>query len=763
MAENKFIVRMSVRAVVETTLHESDLSTAAGAAKRMREGAAAHRARQSGALELDATYRAETALSADFASGGLILRVSGRADGIFSRPDGVQVIEEIKLGSVSNALIPAHRAQAAMYGHMLCAKEGLRQAALRVLYVDTQGNKLVSYDETLTAAELEEAFVSLCLPAAENLKKRIDKTVQRDESLAELAFPFDGYREGQRTFAANVYVAIRDRKRLFAQAPTGIGKTMAALYPALRALVEGKCGRIVFLTARTTGRKSAMDAMRILRSRGALASALEIAAKDKVCPMEVRDCRPELCPYAKGFYDRLPVALDEALGIPLLDRGTVAELAQRHMVCPFELSLSLTAQSDVVICDYNYVFDPVVALDTLMRAPGGVSLLIDEAHQLAPRVQEEYSACISMEALREIRREAGKALGRKSALYRAMTAAIGELKAIAQEEAFVEDSMTQPPDSLRDAMRAVQEAAGDALAAGAGKSALDAFSLASAYLLADSCFDDRYAVSCEGEEKKASLSLLCLSAEKVIYEKTKRAKGAAFFSATLAPFDASRRLLGSDEEDACLLLPSPFDPTQLDVRIAPIDIRYSVREKTAPDVAQAIAAHLSAHAGNTMIFFPSYAYMQRIYEIILGMDSVPEGMLLSEKRGMTEEERSAILGVFEGEARAVLFAILGGSFSEGVDLPGERLKNVIVVSTGMPQPDARIRRTQAYYDVLGEDGFFMTMTLPGMVRVIQATGRLIRTVCDTGSLLLIDSRFRWPKVRTLLEGTLIGDALKKTT
>ncbi|MBR5288305.1 MAG: ATP-dependent DNA helicase [Clostridia bacterium] len=761
MAEKKNVVRMSVRAVVETTLHESDLSTSACAAKRMREGAAAHRARQSGAAAMDASYRAETALSADFDHDSLTLRVAGRADGIFTREDGVQVIEEIKLGSEQAELVPAHRAQAAMYGHMLCQKEQLEQAALRILYVDTQGQALAGYDETLSAAELEAVFRSLCLPAAQLAAETQARAAQRDASLCALDFPFEHYREGQRKFAANVYVAIRDKKRLFAQAPTGIGKTMAALYPALRALGEGKCARIVFLTARTTGRKSAMDAMARLQSRGAQACAVEIAAKDKLCPQETRDCRPEVCPYARGFYDRLPSALRDAAAHLLLTRDEISRLAAAHTVCPFELSLALAAQSDVVVGDYNYVFDPVVALDALLHVPGGAALLVDEAHQLSPRVQEEYSAAIHADTLRDIRREAGSSLGRKQPLYRALTGAIRTLKELAAQESFAADSMTGPPPALREAMSKVQAAAGDALAQGAGKPALNAFSLSSGYLLADSCFDEHYAVVCEGEGKRASLSLLCLNAAKVIQDKTKRARGTVFFSATLAPFDAAKRLLGSGEGDACLALASPFDPAQLDARVLPIDIRYAVREKTAPDVAAAILRHIRTHPGNTLVFFPSYAYMARIHELMLGMDDCPDIALEKERRGMTEEEKNALLGAFAADSPTALLAVLGGAFSEGVDLPGDQLKNVVIVSTGMPQPDARIARTQAYYDAQEEDGFFMTMTLPGMIRVIQAAGRLIRTDSDTGSLLLIDSRFGWPKVRALLEGTLIGDALER--
>lgn len=759
--ELKSIVRVSVRAVVETTMHESDLAPASGAARRMREGAAAHRARQSGAKEMEISYRAETALAAVYEAKRLSLRVTGRADGIFLGMDGVQVIEEIKLGAQNAPLIPAHRAQAAMYGHMLCQKDALERVGLRVLYVDAQGGKMACYEEVCTSEALEQEFNALCAPVAAWEEKRLVRKAGRDTSLMKLSFPFDSYRAGQRKFAANVYVALRDQRRLFAQAPTGIGKTMAALYPALLALKEGHCGRVLFLTARTTGRRSAMEAMTRLSERGARVMTVEIAAKDKICPQESRDCRPEFCPFARGFYDRLPAALDDAAERSLLGREEIAALAQRHAVCPFELSLELAQLADVVIGDYNYVFDPVAAIDALMQAAGGAALLVDEAHQLAPRVQDAYSARLSLGELKEIRREAGRAFGRKAALYRAMTDAIDVLKALSREDVFTADAIAAPPQALHGAMTLVQQAAGEALSIGGGKPAMDAFSLACQYLLAESHFGAQYAVSCSGAEKQTCLELLCLSAAEEILSKTKRAKGTAFFSATLAPFEASKRLLGSAEGDACLNLPSPFDPAQLDARILPIDIRYAARERTAPDVAKAIVDHLHAHSGHTIVFFPSYAYMKRIGEILLGMDDLPESELLIETRGMAEEEKNALLRAFEDkDERVVLLAVLGGAFSEGVDLPGERLKNVIVVSTGIPQPDARMKRTQAYYDARGEDGFFMTMTLPGMVRVIQAAGRLIRTAEDTGSLLLIDSRFAWPKTRALLAGTLIGDALE---
>ena len=430
---SKPVARISVRAVVETTLHESDLTPAASSAQRMQEGAIAHRARQSSAQERE--YRKEVALSADYEGEALTLHVSGRADGIFLREDGVTVIEEIKLGAPDQPLIPAHRAQAAVYGHMLlCDEPEMEAVCLRVLYVDARGGALAMYEEEPSRERLRAEFETLCAAACAWEERKLARRQARDATLENLPFPFGTYRAGQRKFAANVYVALRDRKRLFAQAPTGIGKTMAALYPTLRAIGEGKCSRAVFLAARTTGRRSAMDAMDLLTGAGADAMTAEITAKDKICPREVRDCRPEHCAFAAGFYDRLPGALLEALGMQRLGRGEIAALAQRHRVCPFELSLEIAMLSDVVVCDYNYVFDPMVAMDRLMSGPGGACLLVDEAHQLAPRVRDAYSAVVSLDELSRLRRETGRALGRKNPLYRAQTRAIAAMKELAQAD-----------------------------------------------------------------------------------------------------------------------------------------------------------------------------------------------------------------------------------------------------------------------------------------------------------------------------------------
>ena len=647
-------IRVSVRAVVEMTLHESDLSPAALSARRMREGAAAHRLRQGEGARTERAYRAETALSADYESGTLTLHVAGRADALLEREDGMAVVEEIKLGEAGSPLHEAHRAQAAMYGHMLCARERLEAVCLRVLYVDASGGALACYEQEVAAQALRAEFDALCAPCAAWEEKKLLRQRARDESLAALPFPFAAYRAGQRRFAGSVYVAVRDRKRLFAQAPTGIGKTMAALYPALRALGEGLCARVLFLTARTTGRRSAMDALARLGEAGARLLCVELAAKDRVCAMERRDCRPEVCPRARGFYDRLPAALGEALalaGEPGGARYTTQEalaLAERHTLCPFELTLALAMLADAVVCDCNYVYDPFVAIEGLVP---GAALLVDEAHQLSGRVMEAYSAVADAQALTLLRRAEGKENGRKSPLYRALTRALSALDDAALGPEFAAGRMKEPPGALDAAMEAVLSAAAESLSQGRGGAAVDAFSLGAAWGLSRGRLDERYAVLTQGEGRRARVELLCLCAAPEILAASRRARGVVYFSATLAPFDAAAEMLGRRAGAMCLALPSPFAAAQLEARIAPIDVRYAHREQNAPAVAQAIAEHLRAHPANALIFFPSYRYMETVMGLLEAQE-LPGTALLRERRGMGEEERRALLSAFEPGAGA---------------------------------------------------------------------------------------------------------------
>ena len=744
----KPVCRLSVRALVEFTWHESDLGFAG--LSRLREGTQAHRARQREG-ERDGAWRSEVPLSCTYEAEGLTLRVSGRADAIVAGEP--PLVEEIKLGAPDAELMPAHRAQAAVYGHMLCLREGLPAVRLRVLYADAEGRPLRAYEEERDAPGLRAEFESLCAAAAAWERKKLERRRLRDESLRALAFPYPAWREGQKRFAAGVWQAIAGGRRLFAQAPTGIGKTMAALWPSLHALPEGKA-RVVFLTARNTGRRSAMDAAELLEAGGARLLACEIAARDKVCPQERRDCRPEACPMAKGFWDRLPRAAEELMGGGVFDVRRTAELAARHALCPFELSLAAAELADLVVCDYNYVYDPFVSDGRLAQ---GAVLLVDEAHQLASRVRDARSAEADAEGLRALRREVGRARGRKDPLWRALTGAVRALEDAALQPGFGEADFPLP-DGLIRALAALPDAAGAALSDGAGQEARDAFSLGMSWRLASELPRGRVAALSGGSGRSAFAALRLMDAAPEILAVSARAAACAYFSATLGPIAAQRRILGAEEGDLALMLPSPFSPEQLRAEIAPIDVRYAARERTAPQVAAALTAFLSEKPDNALVFFPSYAFLAAVAPL-LSRDET--GLrLLCERQGMTEEEKRGMLDALDPADPAALLCVLGGAFSEAVDLPGDRLSAVAVVSIGMPRPDGENAARRRYYDAAGEDGWFLTGTLPGITRVVQAAGRLIRSESDRGRLLLIDERFNRRDIRALLEGTLLADALR---
>ncbi|MBQ9009025.1 MAG: hypothetical protein IJ088_06815 [Clostridia bacterium] len=752
MGDEKPVIRISVRNVVEMTLYDPDLQTMASTMERMREGTKAHLARQTSGRQTEEEYRSEVPLSCDYETDDLILHVTGRADALFQDDDG-QVVEELKLGTAESVLNSAHMAQAEMYGHMLLTEDGGNRVRILVRYVDVSGQVQREYGSVQCAEVLRARFEELCAPAARRVWRDLQRARRRNASIKDLPFPFPAYRTGQRMFSAAVYRAIRDRIRLFAQAPTGIGKTMAAIYPAVHALRLEKCQRVLFLTARTTGRQAAIEAARRLHGAGAWLETVEIMAKGKACPYNVQECRPESCPRARGFYDRLIPAMDQMEAQCIWDTGAIRALADEWTLCPFELSLEMANRADLVICDYNYAYDPAVAIDRLTG--GGVAILVDEAHRLAERVRDDYSIFLRLREVRELRRMVGKSLGRKSAVYRALSGVLEEM----QHLASIGTTAANPPwGEMGTKMETLLATAGE-MVAGSAEGIAEALSLAMDWLSVSKRWSERYTFLTEGTGDQFEMGIYLMDAAPEILEVSRHARGVAYFSATLAPLPAAMRILGHMPEDLTLMLPSPFRPEALRVRALPIDVRYRARQVNASRVAKAVETFLQENPGNTMVFFPSYAYLEIVADCFEGREMPGGRLCLREQRGMTDEDRAEMLSCFGGDEEKVLLCVLGGSFAEGIDLPGDRLKNVAVISTGMPTMDARIRAMQQYYQARGEDGFFYTMTLPGMIRVIQAAGRLIRTETDTGSLLLIDLRYGQRQTRSLLDGTLIGAAL----
>lgn len=735
-------LHVSVRALVEFTLHGEDLTGAAADRERMLEGGRAHRARQGEAGGDLRGYEAEVPLSlcVDWAD-ALRLKVSGRADGVFEA-DGLTCVEEIKLwdGAPLGDALPAHRAQAACYAHMLCASRGLTRARMDVLYADRHGRVLHRFTQTQEAQALAQAFAALVEPYARWQEAMLRWRRERDEALSAFTFPYAAFREGQRLFSGNVFVAIRDRRRLLAQAPTGTGKTAAALFPALKALAAGHTNQIFYLTARTTGRALALSTAAHFHACGAKARVLELTAREKICPMGAqRRCDPAYCPGARGFFNRLPDALSEMLRAQMWDRAAVQEMAARHDICPFEFSLSLAEIADVVVCDYNYAFDPAARIQRVFQQRTDLSLLVDEAHNLVDRARDMLSACLDGTALRAVRREYGKQHGRKNAVYRALTRTVRRLSGLEAERGDGVWRLEAPPPELLQDAQGLCDALGEALARGQGALLGETFQGALAYVQTSARLDDAYAVLLERAGRDARLRLLCLDAAPYLRAATARLRGVVYFSATLSPMAQMRALLGGEEGDGLLSLPSPFPPERLHVVRLRVDTRYARREQTARQVAEAIAAMARARRGNYLALFPSYAYMRLVRAQFEQL--APDVQTVCQESGMDEAARDDFIARFAPGGCLTGFCVMGGVFAEGVDLPGDRLLGVAAVGVGLPQVCPEREALREHFDQEERDGFALAYRIPGMVKVLQAVGRVIRTERDRGVALLIDARF----------------------
>ncbi len=734
-------IRVSVRNLVEFSIHGEDIFSVSSR-QDMLAGTQGHKARQEG---LGDGWQAETPLSLTAEAEGIPFLITGRMDAYCDAD--IPTLEEFKLCRSGEAppreALPAHRAQAAVYGHMLCAGQGKAAVRIRVTYVTETGALCACFEKTRGAQELEAEFLALLSAYAkwENLQRK--HRAARDESLARLPFPFDRYRPGQREMAVQVFTAIRTKRRLFASMPTGTGKSAAVLYPALKALGQGLTGQIFYLTARTTARQAALQALDLMREKGLHARSLTLNSKDKQCPGFSR-CHPDYCPRARRYFLRLPAALDEILQTADWNAQAVTDMAEKHSLCPFEFALTLCEIADVVICDYNYAFDPVVRIKRVFEQRSDLTLLVDESHNLASRTRDMLSGVSDGETLRNIRRMLGRASGRTGPLYKAITGVLRALREIRMEDGVSETELTELPEGLQPAVQGLLEALAEAFAAPpqgeAGQALGELFLSAINFTAAANGDRQNYAILCRRQGKERSVKLLCLSVAEHLMEATRRLSGIVYFSATLSPLHEMLKLLGGGEEDACFALPSPFPPENLRVVRHRIDTRYALRRETAPRVAEAIVNAFAEKPGKYIAYFPSYAYLRLVAgELEIIGPSLP---LLVQRSGMADDDREAFLARFTLDADPLLgLAVLGGVFAEGIDLPGERLLGVMVVGVGLPMVCREQEALRRHYEQTLGDGFAYAYRYPGMHKVLQAAGRVIRSETDKGTVLLIDKRY----------------------
>ena len=742
------VLRLSVRALVEFTLHGEDLYPTGGSLRDMQEGMFGHKGRQK---QLGEGWEAEVPLTLDVPveEDAFCLRLGGRMDAF--RDGAVPVIEEIKLSQGKEPpAVPyaAHRMQAVCYGHMLCVERDINSVMIRVAYVDRKGRVRAQFDEEMTAEACREAFLSVLEPYVRRTRQVRAHRRARDKSLRALQFPFESYRAGQRDMAVQVYTAIRLGRRLFASMPTGTGKSAASMFPALKALGEGVTGQIYYLTARTTQRQGPLEALSLMRRQPLHLWTLTLNAKDKQCPCrERRVCHPDFCPRAKGHFLRDGAAIDEMLLTDDWSPEAIASMADKHCICPFEFSLALAELADVTICDYNYALDPAVHIQRIFDRGAHVTLLIDEAHNLLSRVRDMLSGEVDGGRIRRLRTVVGKAAGRAHPLYKAMTAVLRALDDLNVPEDAEEGALPELPRGLDTACMELVDAFLDAQQEHfpwdeAGEKLNDTLSPLMGFVHARRRETTEYAWLWQGQ-KTRRITAFALDVADYLAEVTKPLCGVVCFSATMDPLSDMKTLLGGDEEDACFAMPSPFPRENLLVLQRDVNTRYKHREAASDEVCEAIETMARVRPGRYIAFFPSFRYMRRVAEDL----DIPFQM---QEPSMTDEARQAFLAPYVAGGKPVLsLCVLGGIFAEGIDLPGEALDGVIIVGVGLPQVNLFQETLRDYYERTLGDGFRYAYMIPGIQKVAQAVGRVIRTETDRGAALLLDDRYQQAAYRRL--------------
>lgn len=744
----KPIVRISVRNLVEFILQSGDLDNRRNTMDKeaMQKGSRLHRKIQK---QMGSQYRPEVSLKRETEYEDVILVVEGRADGIQTEGDGV-LIDEIKgiYGDpqLLEAPIPVHRAQALCYARIYGEMEQLDKIVVQMTYANLDTEQIRRFREELSMEYLVNWYQELTDAYHKWISYQLRWKKERNRSMEGLEFPFP-YREGQRKMVSSVYHSIVSEKQIFIQAPTGVGKTMSTIFPAVRAVGEGKGETIFYLTAKTITRTVAQEAFSILRERGLRFKTITITAKEKMCFLEKAECNPEACPYAKGHFDRVNEAVYQLWTTEEnFDRDCILEQAEKWKVCPFEMCLDLSVWMDGVICDYNYAFDPNVHLKRFFgeECRGKYIFLIDEAHNLAERGREMYSASICKEEVLEVKKRVKPFWPKLARALEKVNKLLLELKKECDRYQIQENQGVMPL-YLMQVMGEMEQMLEEPPREGIADEILDFYFSVRDFLNISELVDENYVIYTEqGEDGRFRLKLFCVNPAENLKAYLEKGISAVFFSATLLPLAYYRKLLSCREDDYGIYVPSPFDREKRCI-LTGVDVssRYTRRNY---EEYRKLAAYIARMAwqkkGNYMVFFPSYKLMEEVRQVYEEEFSVDWVHCISQTASMDERAREEFLEEFQEREKTLIgFCVMGGVFSEGIDLMGKRLIGVAIVGTGIPQISHEREILKEFYDKKGENGFDYAYRFPGMNKVLQAAGRVIRTQEDVGCILLLDERF----------------------
>ena len=756
MDENLPMIRISVRNLVEFILREGNIDNRTGGGQdpeNMQMGSRIHRKIQ---RQMGSDYQAEVPLKTEIVCEGFTLKIEGRADGLIHTKEQVMV-DEIKgvLRELDRVQEPAgiHLAQAKCYASMVAEQEGVDEIGVQMTYCQMETEEVKRFQYSYQSNELKVWFDEVIRQYEKWAKFQIEWRKARNASVKGIEFPFP-YRKGQRDLAVSVYRTILRKKKLFIQAPTGVGKTISTVFPAVKAVGEELGEKIFYLTAKTITRTVAEQAFETLREQNLKFKVITLTAKEKICFCEETSCNPDDCPYAKGHFDRVNDAVYELLmQEDVMSREVLEAQARKHKVCPFEMALDVSTWVDGVICDYNYVFDPDARLKRFFAegGAGGYLFLIDEAHNLVERGRQMYSAELCKEDFLAVKKlvkgEAPRFAKRLEACNKILLAMKKEC-----ENYKVLDNISHFGIQLMNVLSETDRYLEECVDKEVRETVLDFYFQVRSFLNIYDGLDENYVVYTEYQENgRFVLKLFCVNPAANLQKCLDKGNSAVFFSATLLPIQYYKRLLSTEKDNYAIYIDSSFD-TKKRLLMNGVDVstRYAMRSR---EMYQRYATYIfrvvKAKMGNYLIFFPSYRFMEDVYQEftqLLASDEEEMELVIQQKH-MDEEERENFLRAFEmGREKSLIgFGVLGGIFSEGIDLTNEKLIGTLIIGTGLPQVCNEREILKSYFDQKGLYGFDYAYRYPGMNKVLQAAGRVIRTEDDRGVILLLDERFQREK------------------
>lgn len=747
---------LSVHQLVDFLLRTGDIDNRVFNRSSMTEGSRLHSVYQS---KQSSNYLAEFPLKMSFNVDEVNIVLEGRADGIIKRSETEYVIDEIKttvedLKIFHDDNLEWHLGQAKCYAYMFAKQTNLEYIGIKLTYIRQGKEKEQLVDSyVFNILELEQFVVKLLNEYLSFYNIIFNKISKRNESIEALKFPFSKFRQGQRDLAKYTYAMAKKRGRLFAEAPTGIGKTISTLFPFIKALKDDDNSKIFYLTAKTSGRESAHQALKLLKENGLSLSDIMITAKDKICFCKGQACNPEECPYAKGYYNKIQTVLRYAiLNYDDFDLQTITQLAYENQICPFEFELDLSLFMDIIICDYNYLFDPISYMKRYFdEDTSSFLVLVDEAHNLVDRSRDMYSASLSYKQFLGARKSVCHSKLHKLKLAMSkMNKMFKEYLVNPKDGNYILDEFYEYTyktiSSFITSMQDINKNENKEMS----KELLEFYLEVNRFSKILEFYNDHFICYYEIHDDDLILHVSCLDASSFLYSSLRRLRGSVLFSATLSPIEYYVDMLGGKKEDAQLILPSPFPVDNLKIIIAPkVSIRYKNRDASYQQVADYIKAFVENKVGNYFIFLPSYEYLTSLMPYI-DMEDVD---VYEQDRGMSDEDKEAFLTNFKPhpERTTLGFVIVGGAFGEGIDLVSDRLIGAVIVGIGMPKINFVSDQIMKYYDSKEQSGYNYAYLNPGMNKVMQALGRVIRSETDRGAVLLIDERYLTNDYRDLFK------------